>query len=656
MKIEKMASVPLVLHDPYFSIWSAHDKLYDGDTTHWCGKKQRMNGYIAVNGKTYCFMGNRGVLPVIEQVELEVTATRTIYRFEGEEVKLEVIFCSPLLLEDPILVSRPCTYVDFRIEPKKAVGDVKIYYIISEDLVSEEPTKLCGGVFDTETFSYAVFGKTKQSPLNHSGDHVTIDWGNCYIATAEKNTQLFYDEGEKQISACVTLGGNHHQATLLLAFDDLQAINYFGDFRKAYWTTKYSSILTAMEASFQEHEKLMERCIVFDEELEKDAIETIGEEYAFLCNASYRHAIAAHKLITDTQGNLLFLSKENDSNGCIGTVDISYPSSPLFLMHHTEYVKGMLRPIFKFVECNVWEYDFAPHDVGRYPHATGQVYGLNEEYANKRFSHEQGDVFPHFFMYPKGTDLYDHKYQMPVEECGNMLILMAVVCQLDQSIEFAKPHMEVLQKWTKYLLKYGADPGEQLCTDDFAGHLSHNVNLSAKAIMGIEAFALLSKQEGDHSSYQEYHQYAVDMAKDWEKRAEADGHTRLTFEDEHSWSLKYNLIWDIFFDSKLFSEHIIKRELGYYVEKQNVYGVPLDSRKEYTKSDWILWCAAMSGDKEQRRTLIKPIADYLENSPSRVAFSDWYETVSGETCSFWARSVQGGIFMPMWMDKIRRDK
>ncbi|MDY2651577.1 MULTISPECIES: glutaminase domain-containing protein [Eisenbergiella] len=57
-----------------------------------------------------------------------------------------------------------------------------------------------------------------------------------------------------------------------------------------------------------------------------------GADYVFLCNMSYRHVIAAHKLIMDEKGEVIFLSKENDSNGCIGTVDISYPSAPLCMI------------------------------------------------------------------------------------------------------------------------------------------------------------------------------------------------------------------------------------------------------------------------------------------------------------------------------------
>lgn len=193
--------------------------------------------------------------------------------------------------------------------------------------------------------------------------------------------------------------------------------------------------------------------------------------------------------------------------------------------------------------------------------------------------------------------------------------------------------------------------GEQLCTDDFAGHLSHNVNLSAKAIMGIEAFALLARQMGQEEVYGEYHEKAVKMAGDWEKRADAGDHTALSFGDRDSWSLKYNLVWDKFFGSGLFREEVYRKEIDYYIKKSNVYGVPLDSRKEYTKSDWILWCASMTDDREKVDALIAPIAAYVNDTPSRVPFSDWYETVTGEYCHFIARSVQGGIFMPMLIHK-----
>lgn len=654
MNITRAASIPLVLHDPYFSIWSSADHLYDADPVHWCGKRQQLRGYVTVDGVVYSFLGDREFHEAIPQKSVNVTAASTVYEFENEKIILTVKFTSPLLLDDFTLVSRPCTYIDFAVE-KKTDCEVCADVLVSADLVSQKEEKLVGCSAErpakegSPAFSYAQMGKAAQRPLGGSGDNVTIDWGYVYAASADENAVCAYDEKNRRLSSRIPL---EKEGGMILAFDDLLSINYFGQWRKAYWTNVYDTILDAVGAAFADRTETLTKAAALDARIEEAAKKAGGEEYAFLCSMSYRHAVAAHKLITDEAGQILFLSKENDSNGCIGTVDVSYPSVPLFLLFNTEYVKGMLRPVFKFAACDVWEYDFAPHDVGRYPYAWGQVYGMDGEKGGRWFSGDNGDVFPAFYQYPAGTGIYDFQYQMPVEECGNMLIMTAAVCGMDGNADFAEPHMEVLKKWTQYLLADGADPGEQLCTDDFAGHLSHNVNLSAKAIMGVEAYARLAGQLGRQEEALAYHQKAVDMAADWEKRALSDEHYVLAFGNPDTWSLKYNLVWDRLWNSGLFSDEVYEKELAYYVKKTNAYGTPLDSRRDYTKSDWILWCAAMAKDQEQARALIAPVASYLKNTQSRVPFSDWYETITGEYCHFIARSVQGGIFMPALMKKI----
>ena len=52
-------------------------------------------------------------------------------------------------------------------------------------------------------------------------------------------------------------------------------------------------------------------------------------------------------------------------------------------------------------------------------------------------------------------------------------------------------------------------------------------------------------------------------------------------------------------------------------------------------------------DEETRNALIAPVAHYLRNTRTRVPFSDWYDTITGAYIHFIARSVQGGIYMPM---------
>lgn len=650
MKIDKAVSIPLVTHDPFFSIWSNTDKLYEEFPTHWCGEKQSIKGVITVDGKKYMFLGKKGPLQPIKQQYINLTATATEYVFENDAVRLKCRFTSPLLLEDMLLVSRPCTYVDFEVEKKNA-QDVIIDFSIGADVVRRGTDPLVGFEGVQDDYKYSYMGRATQEPLSGSDDGVTINWGYAYVASEEEETKCWYVKKSEKLQVNMNLSNREH-SSFVFAYDDLLSINYFGQWRKAYWTNTYSTILDAISAALADKVETLQKAAELDKAIEEKAYEIGGEAYAYLCNLSYRQTIAAHKLITDEEGNVLFLSKENDSNGCIGTVDVSYPSIPLFMLYNTEYVKGMMRPIFKFAACDVWKFDFAPHDVGRYPYAWGQAYAYKENFGSeatelKIWEARRSGVFPPFYMYPASSDIYDNKYQMPVEECGNMLIMMAAVCKADGNADFAKPYWNVLKQWKNYLIEYGSDPGDQLCTDDFAGHLEHNVNLSVKAIVGIEAYASLAKMLGEDEEAEKHHMLAKQMAADWEKRANAGDHYSLAFGKPDTWSLKYNLVWDKMWGSNLFSSEVYEKELTYYLKNTMEYGIPLDSRDCFTKSDWILWCAAMAKSKEQAEQFIKPVANYAKNSTTRVPFSDWYQADEGTYCMFIARSVQGGIFMPM---------
>lgn len=655
MNIKRAASIPLILHDPYLSIWSSADHLYDQDPTHWSGARQKIRGYLSVDEKTYCFLGDKEFCEVIPQRSVDVTATATEYKFENDELGFSCKFTSPLIPNDLLLTSRPCTYLDFEID-RKTAKQVTIHLLFSADIVRHTKDtvigfsgqKTCGET----AFRYGSMGRAIQQPLNQSGDFlVTIDWGYLYIACQQENASIHFDKANEQLCISIPVDLEQTHADMIFAYDDLLSINYFGQWQKAYWTHTYPTILDAIGAAFADKTQVSRRCNALDQEVYENAMVAGGEDYAYLCNMAFRHTMAAHKLILDDDGNIIFLSKENNSNGCIGTADVSYPSAPLFLLYNPELVKGMLRPIFRFADCDVWNYDFAPHDVGRYPYAWGQVAALRPELKDQAFLRDQHCVYPPFYMYPSSGDIYESYTQMPVEECGNMLIMTAAVCLHDGNAEFARPYWHLLTKWKEYLLTYGADPGDQLCTDDFTGHLAHNVNLSAKAIMGIEAYAKIAKLMGNGEEAEKYHAIAANMATDWERRALADDHYMLAFGNAESWSLKYNLVWDKVWHTKLFSDQVYTAELSYYQKQSREFGVPLDNRATYTKSDWILWCAAMTSDIDQRKALISPVAHYLQETSTRVPFSDWFDTITGKFVYFIARSVQGGLYMPIYMDR-----
>ena len=643
-QVRQLPAYPLITHDTYFSVWSFTNELTGSDTRHWTGASQPLLGLLKVDGKTYRFMGaadSLNPLPPAEQQWVAAKATQTIYQFACGGVDLSLTFTSPLLLNDLSLLSRPVSYVSFRLRSNDGQAhQAELYLGVSANLAVNTPDQeVRAQKSRSGALSLLKAGTLEQPVLKKSGDNLRIDWGSVYvgapasqqalqgISTRQEATQAFLSgaplSGKDTTGQSlflntrfpsITVGENPTERIVLLAYDELSAVQFFHTNLKPWWKdTKKATINKELDIAYNGYANVLFRCDTFNKTMYATAMAAGGEHYAQLCVAAYRQSIAAHALVKSPQGEILFLSKENFSNGSINTVDVTYPSAPLYLAYNPDLLKGMLNGNFYYSESGLWKKPFAAHDLGTYPLANGQTYGED----------------------------------MPVEECGNMIILTAGIVRAEKNAAYAARHWETLTTWTKYLEANGFDPVNQLCTDDFAGHLARNANLSVKAIVALGAYGWMAGQLGKADIAEKYTTLAKQLAAQWMKMADAGNHYALTFDNKDTWSQKYNLVWDKLLDLHLFPQEVTEKEVAWYLTKQNKFGLPLDSRKTYTKSDWILWTATLASKQEDFEALTDPVYTFLTEGPSRVPLSDWHETTDGKQVGFQARSVVGGYFVKL---------
>jgi hypothetical protein len=232
-----------------------------------------------------------------------------------------------------------------------------------------------------------------------------------------------------------------------------------------------------------------------------------------------------------------------------------------------------------------------------------------------------------------------------------MLILCDAVSQSTGSAKWLNPWWPKLTEWARYLENYGLDPEEQLCTDDFMGHLAHNANLSVKAILGLAAYGDLCRLRGDQATAERYAGLAKTDAAHWINVAADGDHFRLAFDKPNTWSQKYNLVWDQILGLNVFPPSVAAMEVAHYKKVMQRYGVPLDSRTHLTKSDWSVWSASLATDPADFEAIISPMYDYLNHTTARSPFADSFETDDIHSDGMHARPVIGGVFIKMLTDR-----
>ena len=661
--VERPPATALIAHDPYFSIWSDTDKLTDSPTRHWTGHAQPIEGLVRVDGKALRFMGRDPEdVPAMEQTGMELTPLHTKYHFAGAGVALDFTFFTPSFLDDMDLMSRPVTYLTWSAHATDGKQhEVSVFVGASGGIAtSYEHQAVTFARHQTATTKTLSVGTKEQAVLNRSGDDLRIDWGYFHLvvpnseqsqmAIASQPDEAFIKSGKlpdaDAMDGVVTtdrtapamavvlplgsVGSEPVEKYMMVSYTEGYAVEYLQQRLKPYWQRNGKPVATMLDEAEAQHAALEARGTAFDKELVADLTKTAGEHYAWLCTLAYRQSIAAHKLVADGSGAPMLFAKENNSNGDMATVDVLYPSSPLFLFFNPKLLEAQVMPVLRYAAMpDHWHFPFAPHDLGQYPLANGQEYGGGEK---------------------------TEEDQMPVEETGNLIILVDAIARTEHTTRLAEQYWPLLTRWAEYLKVHGLDPENQLTTDDFAGHVAHNSNLSIKAIDALGAYADLAKLLHHDAEAKQYGALAKTMAGQWMTMAKEGDHYKLAFTSADTWSQKYNLVWDKVLDYNLFPKSVRDSEIAFYKTKLNRYGLPLDSRKTYTKLDWTMWTATLADNQADFNALVDPMYLWSNETTSRVPMTDWYDTISGEKVGFQARSVVGGLLIKALADKPLAEK
>jgi hypothetical protein len=654
-------AVPLITSDPYLSIWSAGDHLNDVDTTHWTRRKHPLVSLIRIDDKTYRLMGAEPKdVAAFPQTGLKVLPTRSMYDFDDGHIHVSMTFMSPALPNDLTALSKPLSYITWSVRSVDgAKHAVSIYDSTSSLLAVNEPRQQVNCERSTAGDLTALrAGTVDQTFLAPAGDDTRIDWGYAYVAAPTAETTSAIGGNDTMLQSFVTGGklpaaddahlpraANDDQPVLafaydlgsvaekpierhlIVAYDEIWSILYFGKQIPPYWRRDGAQPADMLQSAEKDYPDLVKRCAAFDSDLMADMTKVGGAHYAQITALAYRQCLCGCGLAADSNKQPLLFTKENTSNGDIATVDVIFPMDPIFVFISPTLAKASLVSVLDYGASPRWKFPCAPHDLGTYPVA-------------------------------RGTD--DGGEAMPVEESGNILILMDGIAHAEGNAKFCDRWWPKLTEWAQYLEQFGLDPEEQLCTDDFMGHLAHNANLSVKAIVALAAYGDLCEMRGDKAAAARYKEMAKVDAQHWIKASADGGHSRLAFDKPGTWSQKYNLVWDRILGLNVFPPTVAAEEIAFYKTVMQKYGLPLDSRPAQkrtflTKTDWSVWVASMTTDQADFDTFIEPIYNFLDQSSLREPLVDSYETdqlgkLHRGSPLFRARPVVGGLFIKMLDD------
>eukprot|EP01043_Picozoa_sp_COSAG02_P044988 COSAG02_NODE_4070_length_5834_cov_2.914908_3_plen_567_part_00 len=378
--------------------------------------------------------------PAARTLAVHVGPTYTSFVMTAADVQLNVSLATTMFTDDHVRLSRPAFYVNYEVTSLNGEPhDVDLYLDVSAQAAVAEPQSTVswndwpttvGGLRGVR------MGASRQRVL--SGPMVSdnmISWGFLHAAvpaddpsagvqagSVSTSRQTFLQDGhlpripdERKPRATFTdlpglctvfrnitaSGSTVSKRTAMLGYDDVQAIDYFGQHLPGLWTTEYNgSIAKAMSAAYSERQAMSAKTTAFEAQLTSDLRVAGGERYAQLGILSYRQGLAATKLVWNAECNCTWnFLKEINSCGDMSTVDVVFPTSPLLLYSDPALLRMLLLPVLYYANNGTYVNftdPFSPHQLG---------------------------------VYPVGNSTTADQELMPLENTGNMFLMLLGIVQ-----------------------------------------------------------------------------------------------------------------------------------------------------------------------------------------------------------------------------------
>ncbi len=667
-------AAPLAVRGPYLSTWLPATVSPATWQEFWQGHTTAMAGIARIDGVSYLFMGDAGIILTVpngnygapstvqgferalQQTGLEVTPTRTVFTLAGGGVGLTLEFLSPVEPGDLKRQSVPLSYVLISVRSIDGKShDVQVYADISGEWCSADDSQqitwasaqvsYSGGTLQAWTVELA-----SQQPLTEQNQQAA--WGTTVWSTPATSGLSFQSGQDIVVRAqfvdngvlantndanyraiqddwpvfgfCADLGqvgGTVRSVPLSIGLVRTPAVSYQGQDLQPLWTASFSSWQDMLGFFHGDLAAAQQRADSLDAKITGEATTAGGTAYAGLCAIALRQAYGGTELVVGPDGQPWAFLKEISSDGNVSTVDVLFPASPAWIYADPAYLALLLEPLLSYAESGLWPQPFAPHDLGSgYPVASGHNDGGGEN--------------------------------MPVEESGNMLIMAAAYIQQASGPgkAFATAHYTIFKQWADYLVANLPDPGYQNQTDDFAGSIAHSVNLALKGVIAVAAMGKIAAAIGNAADAVSYRGQAQQFISYWVTHAQdpSAAHLDLTYNGsgggDGTWGTTYNGFADRLLGTGLIPSSVLAEQSAWYQSVSNRFGLPLQVPHSYAKSDWAMFTAAWLSGYPVSEQLIEQVYTYANTTPSRVPFSDLYDTISGDQVAFQARPVQGGIF------------